>query len=195
VGLLHLPRWARGPLSVPYRSGTLAYRLKSKTRSKTYCHVSHSTRSRLPTWEGSNAATCPAAPDPAPCLRGLRRCHVPRGSGPRLPAREGSNVAMCPVDSDPASLLRRVLALPCAPWLRTPPPCSEGFGAATCPAAQDPASLLERAPTLSRAPRLWISLPYSGGFWHCHVSRGSGPHLPAREGSDAAICPAALSGP
>jgi hypothetical protein len=158
--------------SVPCRPGTSAYRLNSKTRSKTHCHMHYSSGSRLPAREGSSAATCPATPDPAsllgrvpvlpraprlrtppPCSGGLRCSHVPRSSGPCLPAREGSGVA-------------------------------------TCPAAPDP-SLLRRAPALPRAPRLRIPRPCLGGLRRCHMSRSSGACLPDREGSGAAMCPAA----
>jgi hypothetical protein len=41
--------------------------------------------------------------------------------------------------------------------------------------------------TLSRVPQHRIRAPHLGGLQCCHVSRGSGPRLPAREGSDAAM--------
>jgi hypothetical protein len=112
------------------------YRLKSKTKSKTYYHMS------------PQLQTLP------PCLGGLRRCHVLHGSGPRLLVWEGSGATTCPAALDHASLLRRAPMLPCAPWLWTLPPylggfqcchmphdfrvcllVREGFDAATCPAA------------------------------------------------------------
>jgi hypothetical protein len=42
---------------------------------------------------------------------------------------------------------------------------------------------------LLRVARLRTLPPYSGGLWCCHMSRGSGPRLPTREGSGAATCP------
>jgi hypothetical protein len=149
-------RWARGPLSVPCRSGTPAYRLDSKIR-KMYCHMPYIT-------------------------------------GSCLPAREGSDAATCPATLDPASLFGRAPTLPCVPRLRILPPYSEGSDAAMCPAALDPASLLGRAPMLPRVLRLRILPPCLRGLRCCHMSCGFGSYLPAREGSDAATCPTA-SGP
>jgi hypothetical protein len=119
---------------------------------------------------------------------------------------------MCPTALNPASLLRRAPTLLCASWPRTPPPCSgglrcrhvshgseprlparEGSGAAMCPTAPDPASLLRRALVLPRVARLLTSPSCSAGLWCCYVSHGSGPRLPAREGSSAATCPTALN--
>jgi hypothetical protein len=115
-----------------------AYRLKSKTKSKTYYHMPRSFRPCLPAWEGSGAATCFMAPDPAslfgrapvlphvprlwimpPCSGGLRCYHVPRGSGPYLPTWEGSNAATCPMTSESASLFGRASTLPHVPRLST----------------------------------------------------------------------------
>jgi hypothetical protein len=128
-----------------------------------------------------------------------------------LSPRQGRRTATCPTASDSASL---ALELPCVPRLQILPPCSGGFrcchvsrgsesclpahkgsGVATCPTAPDPASLLERASVLPHVPRLWILPPYLGGFRRCHVSHSTEPRLPAREGSDAATCPAAPCGP
>jgi hypothetical protein len=80
------------------------------------CHVSHGFRPYLPAQEGSDAAMCPTALDPASLLRrvpalscvprlrtqrpysgGFQRCHVPHGFGPCLPARVGSDAATCPI--------------------------------------------------------------------------------------------------
>jgi hypothetical protein len=71
-------------------------------------------------------------------------------------------------------------------------PVWEGSGAAMCPMASHLASLLRRALTLPCVPRLWILPPCSGGLQCCHVSCDSGSCLPAREGSDAAMCHAAM---
>jgi hypothetical protein len=136
VGSLPLPRWARGPLSLSYRPGTPAYRLMSKTRNKTYCHMSYNSRSHLPTPESSSTATCPTASVPTsllerapmlPCVPlhrssppysgGLRCCHMPHGSGLYLPSREGSGTATCLVASDLASLLKRAMTLPRVSWI------------------------------------------------------------------------------
>jgi hypothetical protein len=136
AGSQPLPRWARGPLSVPCKPGTPTYTLKSKTRNNTYCHMPRSSGPCLAAREGSSAATCSVASDPAsmlgrvpvlscvpwlwtlpPCLEGLQRCHVPCGFGSCLPAQEGSGAATCPATSDPASLLGRAPTLPCVPRL------------------------------------------------------------------------------
>jgi hypothetical protein len=68
----------------------------------------------------------------------------------------------------------------------------QGRCTTTCPTALDHASLFGRAPALPRVPRLWILPPCSVGLLRCHVSRGSGSCLPTQEGSDTAMCPAAL---
>jgi hypothetical protein len=133
--LLPLLRWAQGPLLVPYRPGTPAYKFESKTR-KTYCHMPYNAGSCLPAREGFGVVTCPTALDPAsilrsapmlpcvsrlwilpPCSGGLRRCHVSRGSRSCLPAREGSVATTCPTAPDPASLLKRAPTLPHVPRL------------------------------------------------------------------------------
>jgi hypothetical protein len=62
----------------------------------------------------------------------------------------------------------------------------------TCPTAPDPASLLRRALALPRAPRLRTPHPCSGGLQFSHMSHGSGPRLPAQEGSGATTCRTAL---
>jgi hypothetical protein len=85
-------------LSVLCRPGIPTYRLKSKTRSKTYCHMPYNSESRFLAQAGSDVATCLTAPEPAsllrralalsralrfrtlpPCSRGLQRCHVSSG--------------------------------------------------------------------------------------------------------------------
>jgi hypothetical protein len=120
---------------------------------------------------GSDAATCPMAPDHCRYLvdqlplhtsfksrqiagRASTRCHMPYVSGPRLSAEMGSGAATCPMARDLASQLRWAPALPRAPWLQTSP-------------------------------------PGSGGLQRCHVSYGSGPRLPAEVSSNAAMCPMA----
>jgi hypothetical protein len=39
VGLLSLPRWAWGPLSVPYKPGTPVYRKKTKNNGTHYRYI------------------------------------------------------------------------------------------------------------------------------------------------------------
>jgi hypothetical protein len=107
VGSLPLPRWARGPLSLSYRPGTPAYRLMSKTRNKTYCHISYNSRSHLPTPESSSTATCPTASVPASLLERAPML-------PCVPLHRSSP----PCSGGGASVLPR------APWLRTLPPFS-----------------------------------------------------------------------
>jgi hypothetical protein len=106
-----------------------------------YYHVSHSSGPCLPDREGSGAATCRTAPDPAsllgrapmlprapqlrtphPCSRGLQSCHVSHGSGPCLSAREGSVAATWSTVLGPTALLRGAPTLSCVPR------CSEGRG-------------------------------------------------------------------
>jgi hypothetical protein len=60
-------RWARGPLSVPYRSGTPTYKLKVRIRGGSSIHAPSQV---LQLWI------------PAPQVRGLRYNHVPGSSGP-----------------------------------------------------------------------------------------------------------------
>jgi hypothetical protein len=63
---------------------------------------------------------------------------------------------------------------------------------ATCPTAPDPASLPRRALALPHVPWLWTLPPCSRGLRCCHMSHGSGPRLPAWEGSGAATYRMAL---
>jgi hypothetical protein len=87
AGSLPLPRWAWGPLSVPCRPGTPAYKFQVKTKGEACkshapaCpqpqhephspgqlrghHVSYGSSSRCPAWGSSGAAACPTAPAPA----------------------------------------------------------------------------------------------------------------------------------
>jgi hypothetical protein len=117
---------------------------------------------------------------------------------------------MCPTVLDHVSLLRRAPVLSRVPRIQTPPHCLggpwrchvprgskyhlptlEGSGTITCLTALNPTSLLERASALPRVPRLRTSPPCSWWLRRCHVSRGSEPRLPSREGSGAVMCPAA----
>jgi hypothetical protein len=110
--------------------------------------------------------------------------------------------------SNPAFLLGWASVLSRVPLLRTPPPCRgavrrchvlrssqphlptwEGSSAAICPAALDLISIHGRAPALPRVPQLRTPPPYIGGLRRCHASRGTGPHLPASEGSGATARP------
>jgi hypothetical protein len=74
-------------------------------------------------------------------------------------------------------------------------PALEGSGATMCFVAPDLASLLRRAPVLPRVP--WLRTPPLrwGGLQCCHVSHGSEPHLPTKEGSGGAMYPTTLCGP
>jgi hypothetical protein len=112
-----LPRCVRGPLSVPYRPGTLAYRLQVKTRSGACIHA-------LP--RVLHPQTQP------PCRDGLRCYHTPYSSEPHLPAQTGSEphhhieegfgAATCYVAPCLACLSRRALTLSRVARLRTSPP-------------------------------------------------------------------------
>jgi hypothetical protein len=134
------------------------------------CHVSHGFRPRLPAREGSCAAMCHMAPDPAsllgglrcchvphgsgsrlPVRRGLRCCHVSHGSGPHLPARESSDAATCSTAPDPASLLG-----------------SGGGGLRRCHVSRDP----QRAADLKNKERL------SCNHWRSQVSANLGSSPP-----------------
>jgi hypothetical protein len=111
MGLQPLPRWARGPLSVPCKPGTPTYKLQIETESGACIHVS-------------------------PCAlqyRTLRLCrgglwgyHVSHDTRPCPPTREGSGATMCTVALDPASLQGRAPAPPCVLRLQTLPPSREG---------------------------------------------------------------------
>jgi hypothetical protein len=67
-------------------------------------------------------------------------------------------------------------------------PADVSSGAVTYPTAPDPASLMRWASALPCALWLQTILPCQSGLWCCHVSSGSGPHLPAEVGSGAATC-------
>jgi hypothetical protein len=96
-----LLRWDHGPLSVPYRPGTPAYKLQVKTVGKTCIHVlphilqHRAGPHRIPAREGSGSVTRPAAPNlttpqkwapmsprviwlwsPPPRIKGLRCWHA-----------------------------------------------------------------------------------------------------------------------
>jgi hypothetical protein len=60
------------------------------------CHAFRGPRPRLPAWEGSEAAMCPVAPDPASLLGGLRRCHASRDTRSKHPAWEGTRATAFP---------------------------------------------------------------------------------------------------
>jgi hypothetical protein len=145
TGSQPLPRWAQGPLSIPYRPDTSVYKLQIKTRSMACIHVLPSVlqlRTSPPVEVGSGTAMCPVAPDLAsllrrapapphvpwpgilpPCRGGLQRCHMSHGPGPHLSVKVGSGAVTCPVASGFSSRPRKVSALPCVTRLWTPPPC------------------------------------------------------------------------
>jgi hypothetical protein len=85
-------RWARGPLSVPCRPGTPAYKLNAKAGRKVSDHV----LPRVPRYWAK-----------PPHSEGLRCRHASHGSGPRLPVSKGSKAATCPAAPDPTSSLAR----------------------------------------------------------------------------------------
>jgi hypothetical protein len=129
MGSLPPARWARGPLSIPCRPGTPAYKLQVKTKSETCNHASP----RIPQhW---------VLP---PMRGGLRGGHVSSGSRARIPYREGSGVGMYTVALDPLGGLRSVTCL------KAPDPASllGGLWATTRPAV----------PCGSRAKRIKKSL-------------------------------------
>jgi hypothetical protein len=156
-----------------YRLGSPAYMLKSKTRSKTYCHMPHSSGHCHPAKGCSGAATCSTALDLTSFSGELRHYHMSHGSGPYLPAREGLGTATCPTALDPASLLKRALTLPHVPWLWTLPPCLGGLQCCHVFRCSGPCLLLGRASALPHAPQLRSLSPYSGRLERCHVSHGS----------------------
>jgi hypothetical protein len=61
-----------------------------------------------------------------------------------------------------------------------------------CPTTPDPTFLLGRALVPSRALQLQTLPSCQCGLQHCHVFHGTGPRLPAGEGSVTATCPSAL---
>jgi hypothetical protein len=64
-----------------------------------------------------------------------------------------------------------------------------------CPMALDLTSRLKWAPALPRVLYLRTSPPNRGGLRRCHVSYGSGPHIPVEVVSGASMCPAGPYGP
>jgi hypothetical protein len=118
------------------------------------------------------------------------------------------HIVTCLTASDLTSQLRWAILLPRVLWLWTSPPswgrlwcCQVSYDsgprlqaevdtdAITCPMAPDITSRLGWTPVLPRVIWLWISPLGRGGLWCCHVSYGSGPHLPAEMGYGAATCP------
>jgi hypothetical protein len=67
--------------------------------------------------------------------------------------------------------------------------------AVMCHAAPDLASLSRWAPVLPRVLQLWTSHLRQGKLRRCHVSHGTGPRLPAGEGSGAVTHPIVPCGP
>jgi hypothetical protein len=67
--------------------------------------------------------------------------------------------------------------------------------AVMCHAALDLASLSRWAPVLPRVLQLWTSHLRQGKLRRCHVSHGTGPRLPAGEGSGAVMHPIVPCGP
>jgi hypothetical protein len=158
--LSHAPRL----LSVPCRPGTPAYKLQVKIRRRTCfcalsralrlrilppcqgrlwrCHVPHGSRPHLPAREGSRAATCRTAPNPASLLgRALMLPHVSQLQTPS-PYSRGLQCCYMSHGSGPASLLGRAPTLSRAHGFGPRFPAREGSGAIMCPTTLDPASLL-----------------------------------------------------
>jgi hypothetical protein len=106
----------------------------------------------------------------SPIWGGLRRCHVSYDFRPHLPAEMDSDAATCHMPSDLTSQLRWTTALPRVLWLQTS------------------RSRLRWAPALSCVLWLRTLSPGWGGLRRCHVSYGSGPHLPTEVGSGAVTC-------
>jgi hypothetical protein len=144
AGSLPLPRWAQGPLSVPYRPGTLAYKFQVKTKREAY---------------KSHDPTCPQPQHEPHSLGQLRGRHVSCGASSRCPARGSSGVTTCPAAPAPAAqpgaaprsprVLRHQLPLPSPGQLRghhvpcgtsSHCPARGSSGVATCPAAPAPAA-------------------------------------------------------
>jgi hypothetical protein len=67
-------------------------------------------------------------------------------------------------------------------------PIEVASDAAICPTTLDLATLLWWALVLPCGSLLRTSPPREGELRRCHVSHGTGPRFPAREGSDAATC-------
>jgi hypothetical protein len=123
-----LPRWARGPLSVPWRLGTPAYKIWVKTRSMTCIHA-------------------------LPRRGGLLCHHMSYGPGPRLLAEVSSGTATCPSAPDLTSLMRWAPMLPHEPRPQTSPPCWAELR--RCHMSHGSGLCLPKrgAPVLSRVPR------------------------------------------
>jgi hypothetical protein len=110
------------------------------------------TRPCLLAWEGSDAATCSAAMDPASLLG--RAPALPRAPRPqtRLLAREGSDAATWPTALDLASILGRPPALPHAPWLRTLLPYSGGLWRCHVPRGSEPSLTAQEGSNTATCP-------------------------------------------
>jgi hypothetical protein len=100
-----LPRVLQLRTLPPYRGGLRC------------CHVPPGSGLCLPAQEGSSAAMCHMALDPASVLEMLWCYHVSHESG----------ASTCHMALDPASLIGRALVLPCASRLQSLPPYSGGL--------------------------------------------------------------------
>jgi hypothetical protein len=130
----------------------------SQPRWAPSCHVSSSSKTRLPAKVGSDIATCTMAPDPWGGLWG----------------------AMCPAFLDPAPLqgeLRTAThpAALCGPRATHIKERGMHPRAATFPTTRDPASQLMWAPELPYVQQLQDPTSSQCGLRHCHVYHGSGP--------------------
>jgi hypothetical protein len=67
-------------------------------------------------------------------------------------------------------------------------PAWVGSGVTACPMAPDPATRHGRALASPRVSWHQTPPPDPGGLWRHHVSHGTKPHLPAREGSGVTMC-------
>jgi hypothetical protein len=112
-------------LSVPYRPGTPHTSFKSRQRAgcvSTHRHVPCGTGPSLPAKVGSEAATCPVAPDHTSLLVRASMLPCVQWLWTRIPAKEGSNTTTHPMASDPTSLLERALMPLRILWLQALPP-------------------------------------------------------------------------
>jgi hypothetical protein len=105
------------------------------------------------------------------------RCHPRGGSGGPLsvPYRPGTPVYKLQVNTKSGACIH----------------VFSGSDAATCSVAPDPASLLGRALVRPHAQWLRTPPPYYRGLRYHHMSSGSRSRLPAKEGSNATVCPMA----
>jgi hypothetical protein len=139
VGSLPLPRWAWGPFSVPYRSGTPAYMLQAETKGKVCVHTLQCATAVLKPAsllrESSGTATCPRLQTLLLRLKGLRWLPRAQRLWTPLAIQEGSGTTMRPLAPDPCLTAKEGSSTDMRPSALDHTHLSGGLWYYTCPMA------------------------------------------------------------